>query len=90
MLRSRLKETGAAEIGARAFTTPKARKMRVSELVEALRVQFQNNGQASPQNLCHLRRLDSDFGDRDATQLTAEQYSQYGKSDLPRATSRQH
>jgi integrase len=81
-LRARLKEVHADEIGARPFVTPQARRLTVHDLLEAVKAKFELNGQASPQNLSHLKRADEDFGNYLAVGLTSEIIDGYKKKRL--------
>jgi len=58
-LRGRLKEVHGDEVGGPAFTTPAARRLTIHDLLETLKTQFELDGQASPQNLSHLKRGDT-------------------------------
>ncbi len=70
-------EIGADEIGARTFTTPKASRLTLHELLEALKADFELRGKASPQNLSVFKRADADFGTFRAVDLTAEYIDKY-------------
>src|SRR5258708_360578 len=70
VLANRIKEVHADKIGARVFETPAARRLTIHDLLDTLKAQFEINGQASPQNLSHLRRADADFGHYLALALT--------------------
>jgi integrase len=76
-LQRKLKEVGADEIGARTFTTPKASRLTIHDLAEALKADFELRGKASPQNLSVLKRADADFGTFRAVDLTAESIDKY-------------
>jgi integrase len=76
-LKLRLKQVGADQLGIRTFVTPQTNRLTIHDLVEALRADFQLRGKASGQNLSHLRRVDADFGQVRATELTAEQIDNY-------------
>lgn len=76
-LQRKLKEVGADQIGARTFTTPKASRLTVHELLEALKADFEIRGKASPQNLSVLKRADTDFGIDRAVDLTADKIDRY-------------
>jgi hypothetical protein len=76
-LKARLREVGADLLGARVFTTPKASKITIAELCEALKADFKLRGKASAQNLSHVRRVENDFGTYRATALTPEQIDKY-------------
>jgi integrase len=81
-LKARMREVGADLLGARTFTTPKASRLTVAELCEALKADFELRGKASAQNLSHLKRVETDFGTRRATELTAEKIDAYVKGRL--------
>jgi integrase len=76
-LRGRLKEVHADEIGAQTFTTPKASRLTIHELVDALRSDFELREKASKQNLSVLKRVESDFGTFRAIELTSERIDKY-------------
>jgi integrase len=81
-LRNRLKEVHADEIGARTFTTPKACRLTVHDLLEALKADLQLREKLSSQNASHLKRADADFGNRLAVALTSEQIDAYKRARL--------
>ena len=81
-LQARLDERGAARIGARTFVTPRACKMTVGELVDALAADFELRGKASPQNTSYFSRVKKDFGDYRAVTLKSEQIADYTKQRL--------
>jgi hypothetical protein len=81
-LRGRLKEVHADEIGARPFTTPKATRLTLHDLLEALRADYVLRGKNSVQNLSHLKRADQDFGEYRAMALTAEEIDSYVEKRL--------
>jgi integrase len=81
-LKARLREVGADLIGARTFTTPKASRLTIHELCEALKADFELRAKATAQNLSHLRRVDSDFGQYRAIELTAEKIDKYVEGRL--------
>jgi integrase len=76
-LQGKLKEVGADQIGARTFTTPKASRLTVHELLEALKADFKLRGKESSQNLSVLKRADADFGAYRAVDLTADKIDRY-------------
>jgi integrase len=76
-LQRKLKEVGADQIGARTFTTPKASRLTLQELLDALKADFELRGKASPQNLSVIKRADSDFGTYRALELTPEKIDRY-------------
>ena len=78
-LRARLKEVHADEIGARGFETPAARRLTVHDLLDALKAEFELNGQDSPQNLSHLKRAVEDFGLCLAIGLSVDKITKYKK-----------
>jgi len=76
-LKARLRETGADLIGARSFVTPRASKLTIREMVEALRADFELRGKLSQQNGYHLGKVEKIFGDKRAVDLTAEKIDAY-------------
>lgn len=65
-LKARLREVGADLLGARVFTTPKASKITIAELCEALKADFKLRGKSSaqkrlpvgaPEAFCFLHRI---------------------------------
>lgn len=81
-LQRKLKEVGADQIGAQTFTTPKASRLTVHDLLESLKKDFELRGKLSPQNKSGLARAESDFGDRRALDLTAEKIDAYVQGRL--------
>jgi len=81
-LKARLKEVHADEIGARQFVTPKACRLTVADLLDALKAKFELDGQDSPQNLSHLKRAANDFGNYLAVALSSEKIDAYKKARL--------
>src|SRR5258707_1253725 len=81
-LKARLREVGADLLGARVFTTPKACKLTVGELLDALKAKYELEGKASRQNLSHLKRADGDFGNCLAMALSTEKIDAYKKERL--------
>ena len=81
-LKARLREVGADLIGARTFTTPRASRLSVGELLEALKADFELRGKLSTQNASHLRRAVADFGGYLAVGLTPEKIDAYKKERL--------
>jgi integrase len=81
-LKARLREVGADLLGARTFVTPKASRLTVAELCEALKADFELRGKASPQNLSHLKRVETDFGEYRAVELSAEKIDRYTEGRL--------
>jgi integrase len=75
-------ELGAARIGARTFTSAKSSRLRVRELVEALKADFQLRNKLSAQNASHLKRVTADFGQYRASELTAEKIDAYVEARL--------
>jgi integrase len=77
MLRNKMKQIHADQIGARVFQTPKADKLTIHDLLEALKADYTLRGKASGQNLSHLKRADEDFGTILAVALAPERVDQY-------------
>lgn len=82
LLAKRLKEVGADQIGARKFTTPKSQRLTIHDLLEALRQDYELRSISSSQNQSSIARADKDFGDKRATNLTAEQIDIYIRGRL--------
>lgn len=68
LLRRRLKEVGAAQLGARAFAGPRAERITVSALLESLREHKLRNGRSDPRSA--LKVLEARWGTRLAVTLT--------------------
>ena len=81
-LRKRMREVGCDLEGARPFQTPKANKLTVHDLLEALRADYVLRGKDSGQNLSHLKRADDDFGNHLAVALTSKQVDAYAEERL--------
>jgi len=81
-LQQKVKEVGADQIGARAFTSPKASRFAVHDLLESLKKDFELRGKLSPQNKSGLDRAESDFGHYRALALTAESIDAYVQARL--------
>jgi|HubBroStandDraft_2_1064218.scaffolds.fasta_scaffold32364_5 integrase len=93
MLKNKLKEVHADQIGARAFQTPKADRLTIHDLLESLKADYALRDKASGQNLSHLKRADEDFGTILAIALTPERVDQYiqdrlAAKDKPAAINR--
>ncbi len=73
----RLDEVATDRTGAREFVPAKQFKITVSELLDALRADYELRGKASAQNLSNIARANRDFGDRLATSLTAEDVDKF-------------
>ncbi|HXP69653.1 MAG TPA: site-specific integrase [Candidatus Dormibacteraeota bacterium] len=76
-LRKRMREVGCDIEGARPFTTPKAGKATVHELLEGLKADYKLRDKDSGQNFSHLKRADDDFGKHLAVKLTTQQIRDY-------------
>jgi integrase len=81
-LRARLREVHADEIGARSFTTPRASRLTVAQLLKALGADLALRGVESPQTKSQLKRLEADFGDRIAIAVTSEEIDKYTQRRL--------
>jgi integrase len=82
MLRDKMKLIHADQVGAHVFQTPKADKLTIHDLLEALKADYTLRGKASGQNLSHIKRADQDFGDMLATALTPERIDRYVQDRL--------
>jgi integrase len=76
-LKSKLRQVGCDLEGARKFTTPQMARVKVHDLVEDLRKDFEVRNILSSTNACHLNRLDRDFGSYKASELTAGEIKDY-------------
>jgi integrase len=81
-LKARMDEVGADRIGAKAFVSPKQSRVKVGELVDALKAKFALDGQLSAQNASELKKLAADFGHVRATELTPEMVDTYKREKL--------
>lgn len=93
MLRNKMKQVHADQIGARVFQTPKADKLTIHDLLESLKADYVLRGKDSGQNLSHIKRADADFGDMLATALTPDRVDHYiqgrlAAKDKPAAVNR--
>jgi integrase len=79
VLRNKIKEVHAAQIGARNLTTPRASKMRISEMLGALRDDYELRGKLTDKTRFHIARVENDFGDRIAVQISNEEITKYIK-----------
>jgi integrase len=85
ILRNKLKEVHADEIGARKFVAPKNARLTISDLVAALRAKLELDGQLSPQNSSELKKVEEEFARVRAVELTAEKVDAYKKEKLAEA-----
>lgn len=81
-LKARLKEVHADEVGGPAFTTPRASRLTVHDILTSLKNQFEENDQWTAQNRSHWKRADEDFGISLAARLTPEKFDEYRKRRL--------
>ncbi len=79
VLRAKMKEIHAAQLG-HGFRTPQTRKMRVSEMLQALRDDYETRGKLTDKNRFHIARVERDFGDRIAVQITTGELQKYIKT----------
>lgn len=76
-LRKCTRAADKAEGAGLEFQTPKLRKRRLSELIEALRSDYALRDKLSPQNASNFKRIDRDFGAYRANALTSEDVDRY-------------
>jgi integrase len=82
-LRGRLKEVHAHELDlTKPFITQRDRKRTISDLMDALKTNFELREKDSPQNLSNIRRVKKDFGNVRATNLTVEAIADYVRDQL--------
>ena len=85
LLKRRLKEVGADQLGARLFVGPSAERVYVGELLDALEEDLKLGGKLTPQVRSHLRPIRAAFADRRAMALTAEMVDAYIEARLASA-----
>jgi integrase len=78
-LNRKLKEVGADQIGAKVFVSPQQERIKVSALLDALQVKYNNRGKDSPQFKAHLKRIHDYFGAWRAVEVTADAVERYIK-----------
>jgi integrase len=71
-LKDKLKEVHADQIGAKAFVTPKAERLTVPDLLNALVADYKLRSKLTPQVVSHLKPLRSYFGVARAVEVAAE------------------
>jgi integrase len=76
-LKIRTNEIDAENGGGQPFLTPRARRITILDLGDALKADFTIRGKASPQNLCNLAKVSAAFGDCRAVALTSERVDKY-------------
>ncbi len=74
--------------GGPVFVTPKASKITVRELVDALEADYKLRAKDSPQNLSQLKRCKEDFGEFRAVGLTSEQIDRYIEDRLAKGAAK--
>jgi integrase len=75
-------EVGADRLGARPLVTPKMSRLTVGDLLEKLKIKYQDNGQDSAQNLSHIKRAVADLGHYRAIGLDADTFDTYKRERL--------
>lgn len=74
-LKRKIKEVGAAQIGAKPFLAPAARRVTISELLNNLETDKKLRGKTGVGTL--IKKLNAEFGPMRAAELTAARVSQY-------------
>ena len=82
LLRYRLKEIGAEQLGARPFAGPAAERITVGELLEALEADLTLKGKMGPTVTSHLKPIRAAFEDLAALAVTAERIDKYIQEQL--------
>ena len=82
LLRYRLKEIGAEQLGARPFAGPAAERITVAELLEALEADLTLKGKMGPTVTSHLKPIRAAFEDLAALAVTAERIDKYIQEQL--------
>jgi integrase len=85
LLKRRLKEVGADQLGARLFVGPSAERLYMGDLLDALEEDLKLSDKLTPQVLSHLKPIREYFADRRAMAITAEMVDAYIESRLPSA-----
>jgi len=73
LLRQRMREKGADELGLRKFVAPKNHRLKIHDLLEALGRDYELRGKLTPKNKSNLRRAETAFGHVKAVTLTSQQ-----------------
>jgi integrase len=76
-LKHRLKEVGAAQIGARTFVSPQQERIRVSALLDSLEADYRLRGKCNPQTRCQVTQAREYFGNMRALEITPELVDRY-------------
>jgi integrase len=76
-LKKRTKELHADELGGPAFVSPKASRLTVAQLGEALRADLELRGKLPAPTMSHLRRMISDWGQYYAAKLSTEKIDEH-------------
>jgi integrase len=81
-LRDRMKEIHAEECGGPAFTTARAKKLTVGDLLDGLKADYELRDKASPQALSYIELVRADLGDRLAAAIMPEAIDKYIQEKL--------
>lgn len=76
-LKRRMAEVGADKLGLQKFTTPKADKLTVADLIEALKADFTLRDILSEQNKSNIGRVTADFGTKRAVEVSPATIDEY-------------
>lgn len=85
LLKRRLEEVGADQLGARRFVGPAAERLYMSELLDALEEDLKLGGKFTQQVPSHLKPIREAFADRRAMAITAEMVDAYIEERLASA-----
>jgi integrase len=78
----RLDELGADRSGGKKFVGPAQRRIKVSELLDALEADYKLRGKGTPQFKSHLAHIRKHFGDMRAVEVTAALVDRYIETRL--------
>ena len=82
LLKARLKEIAADQLGAKPFIGPTQQRVTVGELLGALEAHYRLQGTLSQPVTSHLKPVKATFGDRRAVNVTSEAVDSYIESRL--------
>jgi len=90
LLKRRLREIGAAQLGLKPFVGPQEERVLLSDLLDAVEADYQINGRRSLDTLKgRLRPLRAFFGDDRAQDLTGKRIEDYKAARLASKTARE-
>jgi hypothetical protein len=82
LLKTRLKEVGADQLGLATFTTPQVKKLTIHDLLESLKADFELRKILSDQNKSGIKFADDNFGHVKAAAFNPAHVDAYIKQQL--------